>query len=346
MFNIFKRKMVFGTGALKDPSDSRDHRYEPIAAAGAPIDWKKGFDIEKKLNIKIPIKNQNGSGSCVGQGWAYYVAVINAAEVGFYDEASAKSIYSLIQLGLSGGGAYIRDGAKLIVNWGALKESVLSSYDNGKPPTEKFMKEKIWKTPEMDKLAEVLKSKEYKTFLAAQNMEMFAQAIRDNHGVVGGVNGSNNGTWNSFEPKPPTKRAEWGHCIYFGKYGTDSKGKYIATPNSWGTRGKNRAYPDGWQRLRQDWFDSVYMFNPWTLIDKDNTGAVSPETEKVIKKYEKKFVMEGEGPGRKGIIVNGELRPVRQEREAAASIYVQTNSGDGVTVTSKMFDEMPKGANF
>ena len=79
-----------GTGALKDPLDIRDHRYEPVAAAGDPVDWEKGFDVEKELNIKIPVKNQDGSGSCVGQGWAYYVAVLNAAEVGFYDEVEVQ----------------------------------------------------------------------------------------------------------------------------------------------------------------------------------------------------------------------------------------------------------------
>lgn len=346
MFNIFKREKEFGTGALFDQEDFRDQRYEPVAAAGELVDWGKGFDVEEELNIKVLMKNQNGSGSCVGQGWAYYVAIINAAEVGFYDEASAKAIYSQIQLGLPGGGAYIRDGGKLIVNWGALREANLTSYDNGKPPAESFMTEKIWKTPAMDKLAKVLQSKEYKTFSAANNMNMFAQAIRDNHGVVGGVRGSNNGTWNSFEPKAPTKDAEWGHCIYFGKFGTDEKGRYIATPNSWGTRGTDDSHPDGWQRLRQDWFESEFMFNPWTLVDKANIAQISDTVKAVINKYEKKFVTEGEGPGRKGIIVNGELRPVNVDREAAASIYVQTNNGDGVTVTSKMFDEMPKGANF
>jgi len=347
MFNFFKRKKVMGTGALKDPVDPRDFRYEEVAAAGEPVDWEKGFDIERELSFKLPVKNQDGSGSCVGQGWAYYGAVLNTVEEGFYDEQSAKAIYSQIQLGLSGGGAYIRDGAKLFVNWGSLRESVVPSYNNGQPPTEAFMKLKTWKTPEMDALAKVLQAKEYRTFMAAQNMDMFAMAIRDNHGVVGGVEGTNNGTWGGFEPQPPgPNRADWGHCIYFGKFGIDSKGKYISTPNSWGTRGRDSLHPDGWQKLRQNWFDSIWMFNPWTLVDKDNAGSVSPETEKVVKKYEKKFVVEGEGPGRKGIIVNGELRPVRTEREAAASIYVQTNSGDGVTVTSAMYDDMPKGSNF
>lgn len=347
MFNIFKRKVVMGTGALRDPLDVRDYRYEGIAAASAPVDWNTGFDIEKKLNIKIPFKNQNASSSCVGQGWSYYGAVLNAAEVGYYEEQSAKAIYSQINLGTPAGGAYIRDGGKLFIDWGAIQEAKVTSYENGQAPSENFMKDKTWKNPDIDNLAKVLGAKEYRTFLAAQNMEMFAQAIRDNYGVVGGVEGANNGTWSSNEPQPPTGNASWAHCLYFGKYGVDEKGKYIATPNSWGTRNaKDALHPDDWQKLRENWFSTTFLFNPWTLVDKSNVAAISLDAQNVLNKYDKKFVVEGEGAGRKGIIVGGQLRQVRTEREAAAAIYVETNNGYGVTVPSKLFDELPKGANF
>lgn len=343
LFN--KRTVIYGTGAVKDLPDSRDYRYEPIAAGSAPVDWAKGYDVEKELNIKLPIKDQDGSSSCVGQGWAYYGAVLNTVETGVYDEQSAKAIYSQISLGPNRG-AYIRDGATLFTDWGSIEEHRVSSYENGNPPTEQFMLDRTWKTPMIDKIADMFKAKDYRTFLAAQHMDMFAQAIRDNYGVVGGMEGTNNGTWSSNEPQPPTNRADWAHCVYFGKFGIDEKGKYIATPNSWGTRGIDKLHPDGWQKIRENWFKSVWMFNPWTLVDRENVVGVSPEATKILTNYDKKFVIEGEGPGRKGVIVGGQLRPIRQEREAAASIYVQANSGQGVTVSSKLFDEIPKGANF
>lgn len=347
MFNIFKRKMIYGTGAIRDSLDIRDYRYEGIAAASAPVDWNTGFDIEKKLNIKIPLKNQNSSSSCVGQGFSYYGAVLNAAETGYYQEQSAKAIYSQIQLGLPGGGASLRDAAALSVNWGAIQESIVPSYENGQAPSENFMRIKTWKTAETDNLAKTFQSKEYRTFSAAQNMEMFAQAIRDNFGVVGGVDGENNGTWSTNEPQPPKGNPSWAHCLYFGKYGVDAKGKYVATPNSWGTRNdKDSLHPDDWQKLRENWFQSTHMFNPWTLVDKINVTAISLDAQNIINKFEKKLVIEGEGAGRKGIIVGGQLRPVRTEREAPASTYVMANNGYGVTVTSKLFDELPKGANF
>jgi hypothetical protein len=88
------------------------------------------------------------------------------------------------------------------------------------------------------------------------------------------------------------------------------------------------------------------MFNPWTLVDKPNVVQMSTDAQNIINKYEKRFVVEGQGAGRKGILVGGQLRPVRTEREAAAAIYVQTNSGYGATVPTMLFDELPKGANF
>ena len=346
MFNIFGNKNVYGTGALRDPLDLRDFRYEGIAAAGEPVDWGKGFDVEKDINITIPFKNQDGSGSCVGQGWAYYGAVLNAAEVGYYDEQSAKAIYSQIQLGLPEGGAYIRDGAKLFVDWGSVSESKVPSYINGSPPTETFMKEKLWKIPEIDKLAKVFQAKEYRTFNAAQNIEIFAQAIRDNHGVVGGVEGTNNGTWNTAEPKPPTEKPAWGHCLFFGKFGTDSLGKFIASPNSWNLKIKDDLHSDGWQKFREDWFSSIHMFNPWTLIDKSNQVVISETALNIMNKYEKKFVVEGEGAGRKGIIIGSKLCPIGKEREANASIYVQNNNGLGITISTDLYNQLPKGNNF
>lgn len=340
----FKKKLIgkgkqFGVGAMPDPEDTRDYKYEPALGA-APVDWAKGYDVEKELKIKIPFKNQDGSSSCVGQGWSYYVGVLDAVETGVYDEVSAKAVYS--QIFQSGGGAYIRDGAKLIVNFGALAEKMVSSYEGNNAPSENFMRDKSWINAKIIEIAKKLQAKEYRSFPI--NMEVVAAAIRDNHGTVGGVYGSNNGTWSSGEPQPPVAN-EWAHCIYFGKYGVDSKGKYIATPNSWGSRGIDSLHPDGWQKLREDYFQDRFMFNPWTLTDKPNT-AISPEAMSIINKNEKKFIVEAEGAGRKGIVINGEVRLITSARAAEACLYQIANNGGGTFVTSQLFNEMPKGKDF
>ena len=266
-----------GKGLVPDTKDERDLKFEDVLGAGPVMtdaEWKQGFDIEKELKIKIPFKNQQTSLSCVGNGFSYQAGVINAKEVGHYDEVSAKGIYS--QIFLPGGGAQLRDAAKLLVNWGALLEAQLKSYRDDGTTDEKFMEDLTWVTPELIKLAKVLQAKEYRT-ITGQGIDYFARAIKDNLGCVGGVAGANNGTWNTSEPKPPVSAAaiKWYHCLYFGKFGIDEKGKYIATPNSWGTRNEaDKLHPDDWQKLREDYFknNNKFIINPWTLLDKPNTN--------------------------------------------------------------------------
>ncbi|MBU3905030.1 MAG: hypothetical protein KJ906_02700 [Nanoarchaeota archaeon] len=338
---LFK-KQKFATGCIPDPLDLRDKQYDEIALMAPQVDWEKGYDIEKELNITIPFKNQDGSSSCVGQGWAYYIGVLNTVETGIYDEVSAKAFYS--QIAFPGGGAYIRDGAKLAVNWGAISELALSSYENSKPPSEEFMKDLSWKNESVDRVARILQAKEYRTITACDSMDLFAAAIRDNHGVVGGLYGDNNKDWNTNEPKPPIK-VEWAHCLFYGKFGMDRLGRFIASPNSWNERMRDELHPDGWQKLREDYFNKGFQFNPWTLLDKPNF-EMSIETKKIMNTNEKKIIMEGEGVGRKGIIINNKLREITNERQAAACLYTLTNNGFGVTVSSQTFNEMEKDKPF
>lgn len=331
------------TGAVIDPLDKQDIKYDPVAAASPEVDWEKGFDVEKELNISIPIKDQGMTSSCVGQGWAYYTAVLNALELGNYTEVSAKAIYS--QIFLDQGGAYIREGGRLLTNWGSLLEYIVPSYINGKPPKEDFVRQLNWKTKEMNNLAAALKSKSYAVINAASNIDIFAKAIRDNYGVVGGVLGSNNGTWNTLEPKP-SEKTDWAHCLYYGKFGIDRFGKYIATPNSWGSRGKDEIHPDGWQKLREDFFDTMFQFNPWTMIDQPNIQHPDPKMENLLNEYEKKFIIEGEGKGRVGVVVNGDLLEVTKIRRPSANSYVLANNGLGVTVSTDDFNSLYHGKKF
>lgn len=266
---IFKKKKLaegkFGTGALLSPIDKRDRSYDIIASVGEPVDWQKGYDVEQELGFKIPFKNQNGSSSCVFQSISYYAGVLNKVETKNYEEMSAKAGYS--QIYLPGGGAYIRDGMSLGVKWGFIPECKVPSYENNQPPREKFMIDLSWKNPEMDNIAKVFQSKEYRTINAKTNMELFAMAIRDNYGCISGVDGTNNSTWNTLEPKPGAT-VDWKHALYFGKFGIDEKGKYVATPNSWGNR-----FNGEWQKLREDYFNSGRMFDAFTFLDKPNCSS-------------------------------------------------------------------------
>jgi hypothetical protein len=326
----------FGTGAIQDPIDLRDRIYDGIAFGAAPFDWEKGYDIEKVINTKIPIKNQDGSLSCTGQSWSYFVAVLNTIETGIYTEVSAKAIYS--QIAQPGGGASIRDGGKLIVDWGGISETIIHSYKDGDPPDESFIRDKSWINEQINNAAKKLIAKEYR-MVSDITMEIIAQGIRDNYGVVGGVSGANNGTWGTLEPRPGNR--EWGHALYLGKAGIDEKGKYIATPNSWGDR-----FGGMWQKLRQDWFNNTYMFNPWLIVDQPNFDSANNELVDLIKQCEKGMVIENDPPGRKGIIYGGKLLEVLNGREGNAALYLLESKGIIKRISKDTFNKIPKGNSF
>jgi hypothetical protein len=331
-----KKDEVFGTGAVPDPIDTRDRVYDGMAFGAAPFDWETGFDIENEIGVKIPIKNQDGSLSCVGQSWSYYLAVLNTLETGVYTEVSAKAIYS--QIFLPGGGASIREGGKLAVDWGGVPEKLVSSYDNGVAPDEAFVRDDNWKNSQTDIIAKKLSAKEYR-MITGINMDIVAQGIRDNAGVVGGVSGANNGTWNTIEPRPGAR--EWGHALYFGKAGIDEKGKSIATPNSWGDR-----FGGKWQKLREDWFTNTYMFNPWLLVDQPNPDTVGGEVISLVQLCEKGMIIENEAPGRKGIIYGGKLLEVLPGREGNAALYLLESKGVVKRVSKSIFNQIPRGNSF
>jgi len=298
-------------GAIRDPRDDRDLIYDDYVLGAAPveIDWEKGFDIRDTLGGDFTFKNQGVSMSCVSQGVSYYVWVKQVIEMmakyGLklpelrekypqdVDEVSAKAIYAQIFIEPQGG-AYIRSGMKIIVDWGSVFEHDIPSVN---PKTgfedEEWMRDRTWLNAKISEIAKILKGKKFMTIAAADNMDLFARAIMENNGVVGGVLGQNEKGWSTENPEPPdSANNTWGHCLFYGAFGTDEKGKFIATPNSWG----NGFRPDptyvwkpgdkpgrGWQKLRANYFNNTYQFNPWTYTDlrnKDNDMTFKKELNK------------------------------------------------------------------
>lgn len=278
----------FKNGCIPQPSDERDLLFDEVLGAG-PIfsdeEWDKGYDIEKELGITLNPNNQYSSYSCVGQAYSKYAAVLNFIETGKWEDVSAKAIYSQISLGYARG-AYLRDGAKLIVNWGAVTEAIVKSYRDNGTTDEQFMLDNKWLTPEMIELAKNLQSKEYR-LIQGLGIDYFARAIKDGHGMVAGVVGTNNNSWTSVYPNPPeltTNQGQlWGHAIYFGKVRRKNGKKEVGFLNSWGPIGER-----GWQWLTEDWFkdNNRWVFNPWVLIDKANLKKDMITIKKAVGKPE------------------------------------------------------------
>jgi hypothetical protein len=246
----------FGKGAHKDRFDSRDYKFSEIAKALPPFDWDKGFDIEEKLGLKLPVKNQGTSGSCGGQAWSYYGEVLEALNSKTFEERSAKFIYA--QTAVPGGGSAGRENCNVVIKQGWAREQVLSSYENGQPPSEEFISRSEDITSEVR--ADASNSKALKYAMADLNIEAFAQAIKANNGLIMGIQGRNNGTWLSMYPKAEDK-PEWAHWMYLGKAKVIDGKKFIGALNSWG----DQVGEGGWQWFGEEWFQNNLIFNGWTI---------------------------------------------------------------------------------
>lgn len=257
---------LHGTGGKKNKLDLRDTKWHNLANALPPFDWSKGYDIEQELSVKlnnpifkIPVKDQGVSSSCVGQASAYYEEVQIAFDTGVFAEVSAKDAYSQIFYP-DGGGSTTRDAFNLRVNKGICKESLMSSYINGQPPTEEFMESRLAASKTTIQDALLRKASAYGDVRIT--IDDFAQALEVNHGLIFKINGTNNGTWRSQFPLPP-KIVDWEHELYVGKAKMINGKKYVGILNSWGTN----VGDGGWQWLGEDYFDANYMDSAGVIYD-------------------------------------------------------------------------------
>lgn len=244
-----------GKGAIPDFHDSRDYKYSDVAKVSTPFDWLLGFDIEAEIGKKLTVKDQDGSSSCGGQAWAYYGQVLDKD----HDEKSAKFIYN--HTNAPGGGSAGRTNCQFVINTGWGTEAMTTSYDNGKPAGEPFYLKKDIKSEAYGQAMQdkALSYAEVNT----HDIDELAQAIRDNKGVVIGIEGENNGTWRSEFPKPPKdSKDNWRHWIFCGKAKLIDGKKHIGFINSWGNIGAN-----GWQWIKADYLP--YTFGGWTLLYND-----------------------------------------------------------------------------
>jgi len=262
----------FNNGVYRDGHDGRDRLFSDYlkiyerAFGSKPFDWENGYDVEKYLGFKLPIKNQQNSLSCVGQGSSYYKQLYEYYLKRVSKEKSAKSVYS--QIFLPQGGAWLRDAMRLICDYGINLEEDVPSYQYGDNVPEEFIRDKSWMNYSMTKKAKYYANSSYYR-IDGFSIDDFAKAIEIGKGALIAVTGNNNGTWYSKFPKPPTddipQSELWGHAVVaVGALMIDNK-KYIKIKNSWGNIGEN-----GYQYLGEEWFtsDGKWIFNPWVFCPK------------------------------------------------------------------------------
>lgn len=282
--------------ALFDLKNPAIPTQKEIAYASAPFDWSAGYDIEAILatmlgqpGFKLPVNNQGASGSCGGQADEKLGEVLNAVAKKSFTRMSAKFTYAPIAY--PGGGTTDGDLVRISTRDGWAPEVDTPSYQNaagapevgGFAPSEAFMEQEddITIVARQDAIVEQAMSPIY----IGTDIESIAQGIRDYYGVRIGIVGSNNGTWISAEPTPPTPTEDiWSHFLYAGKARTDpaSGVKQIGILNSWGAEGVGDPAMPGWQWLDASYFgvplpQSVFQTSIWAATS--YLFNASPATE-------------------------------------------------------------------
>lgn len=148
----------------------------------------------------------------------------------------------------------------------------------------------------------------------------------------------------------------------------------VAKPAKWYEKGELIGYADStgfstgshlhfgvrpYYRLSEGNFKQVFMGNGYagysdpedfikTHIVWDWRELTDPVIIKnsFMKDNEKKLVFEGDGHGRKFIVINGKLREITKERAAEAALYVLNNNGFGQTKSGAFIDSLPKDVDF
>lgn len=242
----------FDPGGIKDRVDNRDYLYSEVGFGTNAFDWAVPYDIEKELGFKLPVKDQGNSFSCGGQAWATYIGILESLATSSFEERSAKYIYS--QVYAPGGGSRGRDCADVCVSQGVARETALPSHQDHIPPTEMFMEKSIDITSNVRQ--DAISSRLISYAQVGNDINDIARALKANHGIILGIDGSNNGTWSGAFPKPPILGdTVWRHWIYAGKTEVINGIKGIWCLNSWGTNvGQN-----GWQ-----WLSEVYFKHVWS----------------------------------------------------------------------------------
>ena len=140
-------------------------------------------------------------------------------------------------------------------------ESDISSYENGKAPSEQFMETSQPRTPEQDDRAHEHQGLKYFTF-DSTDPEQVKEAIWQGKGCILALEG-NNPCWTTQDgiveiPETTT----WGHFLVLTGRKKINRSYYWEACNSWGLVGDN-----GYYYIPEEYLNKGLGYNEWTFIE-------------------------------------------------------------------------------
>ena len=238
MFNFLRKlrrkvKIPDNNGWIPDPIKQTDYRIEELFAALPAFNWRPLVD-PKPL---FPMKQQDGSSSCVCQSISKALGVLEYYENGGYRDLSPRFIYAQ-RPNTPQAGMIFRDGLDIAIKQGAPLESLLPSYGKGETEMNGLADLK----EDAKQIAQVYKGKNYA--YCDSTFDTIASLLEQKVPVVIGIKGSNAG-WsnppNGIVRPPRTFESIWYHGLVIVPEGKNGKNcgiingkKAFVFDNSWG----------------------------------------------------------------------------------------------------------------
>jgi len=242
------------TGCLIDnrseADKAKDYKHEELFASGS-VDWQ-----ERKPKA-YPVRNQDGSSSCVAQSLALMLGIMNEQEEGKFIELSAGHIYNKRQNKNSGGMIGV-DALEIARKFGATLEHLLPSQNMG----EQVINSLTWKESD-EQIGQVFRVENY--IQLPFDIDRIADVLSTGKPVM---------TWFMFP------RAEWTskprvtssqtdmvhHSVTAIDFVLQDGKKYIVVQDSWGL---DKTTDKGLRYISEDYIKNRMTFCAY-LIDLPN----------------------------------------------------------------------------
>ena len=226
-------------GALKDKKDIRDFKRSELAKATMPM-WK-----EKTSFKSYPVRDQDGSYSCVAQSVATLLGALIEKKDGKYIEVSAKPIYT--KRTNKSEGMYFREAMQIGAEYGSTFEVSVPSQKIGEDEmndVSNITDIDLW-------IAGIVNGLNY--FSVAYNFNEIASILEEGNPLIVG----NCWDYDEWDTEFPTIKSNSSkknhHCTTIVDYALIGGKKYLIQQDSWGkNKGKN-----GLRFLNEDWISRM-----------------------------------------------------------------------------------------